>query len=147
MTDIANISRATARRARRGITLLEIIIVIALVATLAAFAIPQFSRARKNTTNEVARTNAETALKTAVIALDDGDPSTAMDDDLAEAGLKAPATNTDPSTAKDMVSWKYASGDITIAVRGDGTTCYEARASKTAGEGVTDIPSATCQAD
>jgi len=114
------------KRGQKGFTLIELMIVIAIIGILAAIAIPQFTQYRKRAYDASAKADLKSAY-TAAQAYYNDDPSAAA---LAEAnltsnGYKASTGVTTTVTSGTIstfgISTHHAQGNKTYAITAGGT--------------------------
>jgi len=99
------IQKMAAKRGQKGFTLIELMIVIAIIGILAAIAIPQFNAYRNRGYNAAARSDLKNAYTAAQAFFSDTPSGKVTDDDLTTYGYSASPDVTVAVTAgKDTIT-------------------------------------------
>ncbi len=119
------LSKINAKKDQKGFTLIELMIVIAIIGILAAIAIPQFSSYRKRAYNGSALTDAKNGYTAAQAYFVDNPTGTPTAANLESYGLTT-STGVTVTTSGDAtniaVVGAHASGDKTYTVSEGGVT-------------------------
>lgn len=119
------LSRINAKKDEKGFTLIELMIVIAIIGILAAIAIPQFSSYRKRAYNASGVGDAKNGFTAAQAYFVDNPSGTPDEDALAAYGLKTSTgvvlTTSGDADAISVVAY-HADGDKTYTVSDSGVT-------------------------
>jgi len=118
------IQKFTKKRNQKGFTLVELLIVIAIIGILAAIAIPQFSAYRVRAYNATALSDIKNAYTAGQAYFGDNPSGTVTTDLLKTAGYNptkfVTVTVTDGAQATFALSSKHDSGDKTYTINAKG---------------------------
>lgn len=113
------------KRGQKGFTLIELMIVIAIIGILAAIAIPQFTQYRKRAYDAAAKADVKSAY-TAAQAFFNDDPSatgltkTNLTDNGYKESTGVTTTVTSGSISTFEITTKHAQGDTTYKITAEG---------------------------
>lgn len=116
---------ALPKRNEKGFTLIELMIVIAIIGILAAIAIPQFSNYKKRAANSAAMSDAKNLATAEEVYYTDNNKYTNATADLADAGFLGASKNvtisiTSATTTAFTATAVHSGGTRTYTITGPG---------------------------